>query len=200
MAQFFLWKSNFHQRSCYVIEEWGRIIVVLVLRKGWVQVAMNNPSKEMRMCIRSPQMVGQSDHMQPQLLFSMCVEYLGNSFMEKWSFIPTEFWQILKKFLCCFPCVIEIVQNGQQLEQEKDYHFKADRMTAKRKDKREPHQVPSLCLFFELQVIITDSNGSRWKTSHIGFYLTIKLTAISQSPQRDSESINIPQWTQSSVG
>lgn len=99
----------------------------------------------------------------------------------------------MKKFLCCFPCVIETVQNGQQLEARETPHFKADQMTAKKKDKRELHQVPSLYLFFELQVIITDSNGSRWKTSHTGFYLTIKLTTISQSPQRDNESINIPQ-------
>lgn len=38
-------ESNFHEHSCYVIENWGRIKVVLALRKVWLQVAINNPSK-----------------------------------------------------------------------------------------------------------------------------------------------------------
>lgn len=46
----------------------GRIKGVLVLGKVWVQVEMNNPSKEKGTYIRNPQKVGQSDHMQLQLL------------------------------------------------------------------------------------------------------------------------------------
>lgn len=154
----------------------------------------------MRMCVRSPQMVGQNDHMQLQLLFSMCGVswklFYGEVIFHSYR-VLTDFGKIpLLLSLCDRDCTKWPATRGKR----KTTHFNADQMTAKRKDKREPHQVPSLCLFFELQVIITDSNGSRWKTSHIGFYLTIRLTAISQSPQRDSESINIPQWTQSSVG
>lgn len=67
--------------------------------------------------------------------------------------------------LCDRACTEWSVTRGKR----KTTPFKADPMTVKRKDKRKPHQIPLLSLLFEPEVINTDSNGSRWKRSLIGF-------------------------------
>lgn len=155
----------------------------------------------MRMYIRNPQKVGWSDHMQIQLLLSMYVEYHGDSFIgkKKVIFHSYSFASLWKNSFAAFLMWQRFYRTASDRGKRKTTDLKADQMTVKRKDTGKPHQVPSLCLFFEPKVIIRDWNGTRCKRSHIGFQLSIK-SIISQSPKRDNGSINILLRTQSSVG